>query len=97
MPGVLFAAALLLAAADPPPAPQVSEGAAAPKAAPSTVAPAVVQGKDKDDPNKLICHMETETGSRFQVKKCVTQGEAAMRKFEDRQDLERAQGATYRR
>jgi hypothetical protein len=89
-----FAAAVLLAAADPPAAPATPDVAS--KAPPSTVTPAVVQGKGKDDPNKLVCHTETEIGSRFQVKKCMTQGEAAMRKFEDRQNLERAQGDTYR-
>jgi hypothetical protein len=88
------ASALLLAAAADPPA-----GAAPDKAPPAskTVDPAVVQGKAKDDPNQLVCHSETPIGSRLPVKKCMTKGEAEMRKFEDRQALEKSQGDTYRR
>jgi hypothetical protein len=91
----LLASAAVLAAADPAAAP--SAAPTKPAEATKTVDPAVAKGKANADPNKLVCHMETEIGSRFQTKKCMTQGEAAMRKFEDRQDLERAQGDTYRR
>lgn len=92
----LATASLLLAAAPADP-PRTDSAPAKPPAASKTVDPAVVQGKDKDDPNQLVCHNETPVGSRLPVKKCMTKGEAAMRKFEDRQDLERAQGDTYRR
>jgi hypothetical protein len=91
MIGVLFASLVLFAAADPPPAPVNP-----PPTASKTVDPAVVQAKAKDDPNKLVCKSELPVGSRLPVKKCMTQGEAAMRKLEDRQELERAQGDTYR-
>src|SRR5690348_15414402 len=76
----------------PPPAPPV-------KTAPAdkTVDTAVVQGKAKYDPGQMVCHSEIPIGSRLPVKKCMTKGEADMRKFEDRQDLERSQGDTYRR
>jgi hypothetical protein len=87
---------ILLAAGEPaqPPTPQ-----AAPPSAPGgkTVDPAVVQGKAKDDPNQLVCHTETPIGSRLSVKKCMTKGEADMRKFEDRQAIEHMQGDTYHR
>ena len=90
----MIASALLLAAGEPPAAPSAGQGAAAPSG--KTVDPAVVQGKAKDDPMKLVCRTETPVGSRLPVKHCMTKGEADMRKFEDRQDLERAQGDTFR-
>jgi hypothetical protein len=89
-----LASALLFAAAADSSTPNAPA-----KAAPAgkTVDPAVVQGKAKDDPNQLVCHTETPIGSRLSVKKCMTKGEAEMRKFEDRQAIERAQGDTYHR
>jgi hypothetical protein len=91
---VLVAAAFLLSAgaADPP---RTDAAPASPPAASKTVDPAVVQGKAKDDPNQLVCHTETPVGSRLPVKKCMTKGEAAMRRLDDRQMIERAQGDTY--
>jgi len=65
-------------------------------AASKTVDAAVVQAKAKDDPNQMVCRSEIPVGSRLPVKKCMTKGEAEMRKFEDRQALERSQGDTYR-
>jgi hypothetical protein len=90
-----LASGFLFAAAADPSAPGAPAKAAAP--ASKTVDPAVVQGKAKDDPNQLVCHTETPIGSRLSVKKCMTKGEAEMRKFEDRQAIERAQGDTYHR
>jgi hypothetical protein len=93
MIGVLFASLALFAAADPAPAPAT----APPPASAKTVDQAVVQGKAKDDPTQMVCKTEIPVGSRLPVKKCMTKAEAEMRKFEDRQELERAQGDTYRR
>ena len=89
----LLVSAALLAAADPAaqPAPQPAK----PAPAGNTVDPAVATAKPKDDPMKLVCKTETPIGSRFSVKRCMTKGEADMQRFEQRQDLERAQGATY--
>ncbi len=94
MIAMLFASGLLFAAADPPATPPANPP---PAAASKTVDPALVQAKPKDDPMKMVCHTETEIGSRMPVKKCMTKGEADMRRLEDRQQLERAQGDTYRR
>ena len=43
------------------------------------------------DPNTLVCKTEPVLGSRMPVKKCATVGQMAMRKFEDRQSLEKIQ------
>ncbi len=72
--------------------------AAKPASGPHTVSEATaVAGKTKapDDPMALVCHSEPVLGSRLTVKRCTTKGEAAMSKFEQRQELERMQGATY--
>ena len=90
MLGALIAAAIMLQAASPSAA-----SAPAPAVKPNTVDPAVVTAKAKDDPMKIVCHSELPVGSRLPVKRCETKGEADMRKFEDRQMLEKAQGATY--
>ena len=91
---VLAAAALLgQATTSPPPAPDLP--AAKPAETPNTVSPATALGarnKAADDPNALVCKSEPVLGSRLSVKRCVTRGEADMRKFEDRQNLERMQG-----
>ena len=88
----LLAAAILFAAAEPAATPTPP---AKPAPAGNTVDPAVATAKPKDDPMKLVCRTETPIGSRFSVKHCMTKGEADMQRFEQRQDLERAQGATY--
>ena len=65
---------------------------------PRTVSEATaVAGKTKapDDPMAIVCHTEPVLGSRLTVKRCTTKGEAAMTKFQQRQELERMQGATY--
>jgi hypothetical protein len=88
-------AALFVAAA-----PGVAPGApAAPPPAQGgpTVSEAVVTAKPKDDPMKIVCKNELPVGSRLPVKRCETKGEADMRKLEDRQQLEKMQGDTYRR
>ena len=92
---VLLASAILLAAAEPASSPTPADDAKAAAAAAKTVDPAVATAKPKDDPMAMVCHSETPVGSRLPVKKCMTKGEAEMRKFDDRQALERAQGATY--
>jgi hypothetical protein len=76
-------------AAAPPPPKAAGQGA--------TVSEAVVTAKSKDDPMKIVCRNELPVGSRLPVKRCETKGDAEMRKFEDRQQLERMQGDTYRR
>jgi len=77
------------ASATPPPAKAAGPGA--------TVSEAVVTAKPKDDPMKIVCRSELPVGSRLPVKRCETKGEADIRRFEDRQQLERMQGDTYRR
>jgi len=99
--GMVAALAILSAAGGggDPASPAAPDRSAPEKAAPAskTVDAAVVQAKAKDDPNQLVCRSEIPVGSRLPVKKCMTKGEADMRRFEDRQDLERSQGDTYRR
>lgn len=90
----LMLSTMVLAAAEPTAASADGQAKAAPPA--KTVDQAVVQGKGKDDPMKIVCRSELPVGSRLPVKKCMTKSEAEMRKFEDRQELERAQGDTYR-
>jgi len=72
---------------------------AKPARTPHTVseATAVADGKAKasDDPLAIVCHSEPVLGSRLTVKRCTTKGDAAVNKFEQRQELERMQGATY--
>lgn len=89
MSGVLLAAAASGAAPPAAPAEKPSEPG-------RTVSEAVVTAKPKDDPMRVVCRTETPIGSRFSVKRCETAGEAAMRRLQDRQDLERMQGDTYR-
>jgi hypothetical protein len=75
-----------------------SSPAAKPATTPRTVSEATaVAGKTKapDDPLAIICHSEPVLGSRLTVKRCTTKGDAAMNKFQQRQELERMQGATY--
>jgi hypothetical protein len=75
-----------------------SSPAAKPATTPHTVSEATaVAGKAKapDDPQALVCHSEPVLGSRLTVKRCTTKAEAAMSKFEQRQELERMQGSTY--
>jgi hypothetical protein len=91
----LLASTILLAAGEPAQGAQASQAPPPNAPAGKTVDPAVVQGKAKDDPNQLVCHTETPIGSRLSVKKCMTKGEADMRKFEDRQAIEHMQGDTY--
>ena len=68
-------------------------------AAPTTPPPAApaAQPAKKAEGQQMVCKSEQVIGSRLPVKKCMTKGEADMRRFEDRQDLERSQGDTYRR
>ena len=96
---VLAAAAML---AGPPSLPAPSDGtpAAKPATPPHTVSEATaVAGKTKapDDPNEIVCKSEPVLGSRMTVKRCMTRGDMAMKQFEDRQQLERMQGDTYRK
>jgi hypothetical protein len=97
MTGALVA--LLLVAASPSVAPETATAPPAAKAAgPSaTVSEAVVTAKAKDDPLKIVCKNELPVGSRLPVKRCEAKGDAAMRRLEDRQEIERMQGDTYRR
>jgi hypothetical protein len=53
------------------------------------------KGKVADDPLAIVCRSEPIVGSRLTVKRCTTKGEAAMNRFEQRQQLERMQGSTY--
>jgi hypothetical protein len=100
MISAVLAALVLLA--DPAGALQTapdSPPAAKPATTTHTVSEATaVAGKAKapDDPNAIVCRTEPVLGSRLTVKRCTTKGEAAMNKFEQRQELERMQGATYR-
>ena len=95
MISAILAAAVLLAQATTTPSPAPDPAAAKAAEAPNTVSPATAMGaknQPADDPNALVCRSEPVLGSRLSVKRCVTKGEADMRKFEDRQDLERMQG-----
>ena len=100
MISAVLAALVLLA--DPAGALQTAPDSS-PAAKPSTTTHAVSEApamagraKVADDPNAIVCHTEPVLGSRLTVKRCTTKGEAAMNKFEQRQELERMQGATYR-
>ena len=95
---VLAALALLASSADGLQAAPDSSPPAKPATTSHTVSEATaVAGKAKapDDPMAIVCHTEPVLGSRLTVKRCTTKGEAAMTKFQQRQELERMQGATY--
>ncbi len=96
----LAISAVLLAAASPgaaPPAASADKPGETPAETGRTVSEAVVTAKPKDDPMKVVCHNVTPVGSRLPVKRCEAAGDAAMRRLDDRQQLERMQGDTYRR
>ena len=80
--------AVLLAAADPgggqPPAGAQTTPAPAPASSPAA--------KPAKDPNKRICRLEDQVGSRVQIRKCMTQAqwdgqeEATRQYFQDAQE-----------
>ena len=85
MISVILTAALLLtevAAAAQPSAPT------APVVTPLTT---TADAAKKVSPDERVCHSTPMLGSRLPVKLCMTQRQAAMRKFEDRQLIEGAQ------
>jgi hypothetical protein len=78
----VFLATTILAAAE-------VANPAAPPAPPAHAAPAKVGLKD---PNALVCHSETSTGSRLTTKVCMTAQQAELRRIQDRETLRQAQG-----
>jgi len=65
---VALSVLLLVATADSPPA------AAASSAGPAASAPVAspAEGETKKNLDKVVCHMEADTGSRFVKKRCQT-------------------------
>ena len=80
MLGVILAVAV--ATASPPPA-------AAPAAGPGVKPAANLTPKDADP---LVCHSESESGTRLTHRVCMRASEAARRRMEDRQALQDVQG-----
>ena len=79
----VFLATAILAAAD-------QAGPAAPPAAAPAHAEPVKTGLK--DPNALVCHSESSTGSRLMTKVCMTAEQAELRRLQDRESLRQAQG-----
>lgn len=85
MISVIFTAALLLTDAAAAPQPQA---VLTPPVTPQTTTAATPK---KVSPDERVCHSTPMLGSRMPVKLCMTERQAAMRKFEDRQLIEGAQ------
>lgn len=77
-----FLAALMLMAQDPAAA-TAAEAAPAPTAAPAA-APAV-----EDDENRVVCVIETQTGSYFSKKTCLTKAQWKKKRESRRNNVDR--------
>lgn len=80
----LFAALAVFAAAP-------ATASATTPATPANVAPAKTDAKSED---KVVCHLEPVSGTRFARKLCVTAREAADRRATDRDLLSQLQDST---
>ena len=84
MQGVFLATAILAAA-------EVANPAAAPPAANAAAHVEAVARTSPKDPNALVCHSESTTGSRLMTKVCMTAQQAELRRLQDREALRQAQ------
>src|SRR5258708_21422174 len=97
MISAILAVAILLA--DSTAALQIAPDATATAAKPTAMAQTVSQptsvAAKKNDPTALICKSEPVLGLPMPTKRCNTQGDTAIQKFEAQQALERTQIITY--
>ena len=81
----LFAAAIIYAAA-----PALAPPAAGTAAAPAAVRDAAAAAEAKSE-DKVVCHAEDVSGTRFRKKVCLTGHDAANRRMNGRDDLRQIQ------
>ena len=63
----------------------------------ASAATAEEKKRDAKDPNRIVCEKQEILGSRLQSKRvCLTAAEWARKRLEDRQTIDRAQGAAQR-
>ena len=92
MIGLVATVSIILQASSgalPQPPQPIPSAANASRDAAAAVSPVKVVAKV--DPDKIVCHAEAVNGSRLARRVCLSAREAAMRRFEDQQSLDRAQ------
>ena len=94
MIGLVATVSIILQASSgalPPPPQPIPSAANASRDAAAAAAVSPVKVVAKVDPDKIVCHAEAVNGSRLARRVCLSAREAAMRRFEDQQSLDRAQ------